>query len=162
MEPTGGVEEQIGILLRRRAWRLAVAESCTGGLVGHRVTAVSGSSTYFLGGVIAYSNEVKERQLDVPRGLLERNGAVSDAVACAMASGVRGRFGADVGLSVTGIAGPDGGTSEKPVGLVFIGLSAPGVERASSFCFDGDREAVRSVACRTALETLRNFLRDPG
>lgn len=161
MDTTGCIEELIGDLLRRRTWRLAVAESCTGGLVGHHVTAVSGSSAYFLGGVIAYSDEVKRKQLGVSRRVLARHGAVSESVARAMATGVRRRFGADVGLSVTGIAGPEGGTAEKPVGLVFIGVAGPGVERAEQFCFEGDRAAVRCAACRAALEMLRDFLNTP-
>jgi len=152
------IEEQVGSLLRGRAWRLAVAESCTGGLVGHRLTAASGSSAYFLGGVIAYSDAIKETQLGVPRRVLELCGAVSADTARAMAAGIRRRFNADVGLSVTGIAGPDGGTARKPVGLVFVGIAGPALERAERFCFEGDRAAVRDAACDAALRMLRGFL----
>jgi PncC family amidohydrolase len=114
----------VGQLLERRGLTLAVAESCTGGLVSHRITDVPGSSAYYQGSVTSYSNEIKERVLHVRRDILERYGAVSEQVAQGMAQGVRDILHADIGLAVTGIAGPDGGTPEKPVGLVYIALAA--------------------------------------
>lgn len=139
---------------------MAVAESCTGGLIGFRVTSVSGSSAYFMGGVIAYSNEVKKTKLGVARELLEKMGAVSAPVARQMALNVRKRFGVDIGIAVTGIAGPDGGTAEKPVGLVFVGLAEGERCHVRRFCFSGDREAVRMSSSEAALEMLRNYLSD--
>jgi nicotinamide-nucleotide amidase len=135
---------------------LAIAESCTGGMVGGALTSVPGSSEVFLGGVIAYANGIKERALDVPRDLLLAHGAVSEEVAGAMAAGARQRFGADWGVSTTGIAGPGGGTPEKPVGTVCVGLAAPGGRvEATTIRLGGDRSLVRrwSVAC--ALDALR-------
>ena len=154
------VEQELGRLLRGRGWRLAVAESCTGGLVSQRITTVAGSSDYFLGGVVAYANAVKVSQLGVCADLLAADGAVSPTVARAMATGVRERLQADVALGVTGIAGPDGGTAEKPVGTVFIGLAGPAGDRAEAFRFGGDRAAVRQAACRVSLELLCDFLSD--
>lgn len=110
----------LGAALRERRWRLATAESCTGGLVGHAVTAVPGASDYYVGGVISYSDRAKEMELGVPHELIVQHGAVSADVAAAMANGVRRRFDVDIGLAVTGVAGPDGGTAEKPVGLVYV------------------------------------------
>ncbi len=118
------LEEEIIGLLVESGKTLAVAESCTGGLIGHRLTQVSGSSVAFLGGVVAYHNSVKEKTLGVPGDVLEREGAVSEATAAAMAEGVRRLLGADIALAVTGIAGPTGGTEERPGGLTYVGLSA--------------------------------------
>jgi nicotinamide-nucleotide amidase len=135
---------------------LAVAESCTGGMVGAALTSVPGSSAVFLGGVIAYANEIKENVLGVPKGLLVAHGAVSEEVASAMAAGVRQRFGADWSVSTTGIAGPGGGTTEKPVGTVCVGLAGPdGGVASTTIRLGGDRSLVRrwSVAC--ALDGLR-------
>ncbi len=112
--------------LRRRGWKLAVAESCTGGLLGHWITQVSGSSAYFLGGVIAYANELKRDLLNVPQATLERYGAVSAPTAAAMAQGVRHLTGAEVGVAITGIAGPSGGTPQKPVGTVYLAVAIGG------------------------------------
>ena len=114
------LEEQVGELLSQRGWTLAVAESCTGGLLGHRITNVSGSSAYFEGGIISYSNEAKEAVLAVPREILIEHGAVSRETALAMARGARRVLGTDLAVSVTGIAGPGGATAEKPVGLAYI------------------------------------------
>jgi PncC family amidohydrolase len=132
---------RLGESLRRRGWQLATAESCTGGLVGHAITAVAGASDYYAGGVISYSNQAKELELGVDHGLLATHGAVSAEVAAAMADGVRQRFGVDVGLSVTGIAGPDGGTTDKPVGLVYVAAArsgAPAVVERDIWPFDRD------------------------
>ncbi len=141
---------------------LAVAESCTGGLLGGRLTAESGSSAYFAGGVIAYANAAKTACLGVSPRVLAREGAVSAAVAYLMASGVRARFGTDLGLAVTGVAGPRGGTRAKPVGLVYIGLvdARGGVVRR--FRWRGDREAVRAAAVEAALNMVRESLTGEG
>jgi len=152
------LEARIGRLLRDKNLRLATAESCTGGLIGDRVTNVPGSSDYFLGGVIAYANQVKMGQLGVNQETLERHGAVSEATVCEMAQGVRAALSAEVGLSVSGIAGPGGGSADKPVGLTWIGLSAPGVEWARRFVFQGDRLAVKRQAAQAALELLLEYL----
>lgn len=141
-------------LCRERGLTLATAESCTGGLVAGRITSVPGSSAVYLGGVVSYSNEVKRELLGVPQEVLERAGAVSAECAEAMATGARGRLKADVAVSVTGIAGPDGGTPVKPVGVVFFGVAtAAGVE--SERCqYSGDRESVRRQAADRALALL--------
>lgn len=138
-----------------RRLTIAVAESCTGGGLGSRLTAIPGSSRSVLGGVIAYANEVKIRELGVGPDVLERVGAVSEEVALAMASGVRERFGAGVGLSITGIAGPDGGTPEKPVGTVWVGLSMAGQDMAVRGLLPGNRPEIRYRAAQMALDQLR-------
>ena len=147
------------VLERCRAsdYKLAVAESCTGGMLGERLTSVPGSSDVFLGGVIAYHNDVKLAHLGVLKDDLERHGAVSEQVAIQMASGIRKKLGADVGVSVTGIAGPGGGTAEKPVGLVWIAVhcSAPEARR---FHLVGDRAEIRQRAAQAALEMVRRAL----
>ena len=138
---------------------VATAESCTGGLIGKRLSDHPGSSRYFLGSVVAYDNRIKQELLGVPRKLLETHGAVSEPVAGAMASGARQLLGADFALSVTGIAGPDGGSAEKPVGLVYLGLAGPaGDVRVEKHSFWGNRENVRSTATIRALEMLRRAL----
>lgn len=153
------IEDSVGKLLRTKHLFLATAESCTGGLIGQRVTAISGSSDYYAGGVIAYSNAVKMAMLEVPEAVLIEHGAVSAPVAEAMAEGIRARLDADVALSTTGIAGPTGGTDGKPVGLVFIGLAVRGqAPVARKFCFDGNRETVRMAASQAALEMLQTNL----
>ena len=152
------VEEEIGRLFREKGLTLAVAESCTGGLVGHRITSASGSSAYFLGGIIAYSNEVKIRELNVDKELLECDGAVSEEVAMQMAAGMKTKFGSDIGLGLTGIAGPGGGSKEKPVGLVYMAL-ADGTECTARRCeFNGDRSRVKESSSQTALEMLMEYL----
>ncbi|HTY41029.1 MAG TPA: competence/damage-inducible protein A [Thermoanaerobaculia bacterium] len=149
----------VGRLLSESGRTVAFAESCTGGMIASLVTDVPGSSRYFLGSVVSYANEAKETLLDVPDETLRQHGAVSPETALAMARGARGRFGADVAVSVTGIAGPDGGTPEKPVGTVHFGLSArEGKEIASERLFGGDRAVVRRAASVQALETLRRYL----
>jgi competence/damage-inducible protein CinA-like protein len=142
---------------REREWELAAAESCTGGLVAARLTSVPGSSDVFVGGIVSYSDEVKQRELDVPADLLERHGAVSAEVARAMAAGAGDRFGADVAVAVTGIAGPGGGTAEKPVGLVFIHAVSPVGEKERELLLPGDREAIRSRATAAALHLVRRL-----
>lgn len=152
------LESLIGARLRARGWRLAVAESCTGGLLGHRLTEVAGSSDYFLGGVIAYANAVKTALLGVRPETLETWGAVSPQTALEMAEGVRQLTGATVGLSATGIAGPGGGTPLKPVGLVYLGLAAPGERRVWRHVWSGDRTANKAASAQAALEQLAAFL----
>jgi nicotinamide-nucleotide amidase len=143
---------------RQRNCTLAVAESCTGGMLGGALTRVPGASAVFTGGIIAYDNTVKADQLGVPLGTLEQFGAVSAETAAAMAEGARERLGADLAISITGVAGPDGGTAEKPVGLVWFGLAdaaGTGTERRLLF---GGREAIRARARDTALDLLRTTL----
>jgi nicotinamide-nucleotide amidase len=148
-------------LLGARGETLAVAESCTGGLVGARLTAIPGSSRVFVGGVIAYSNRLKERLLDVTPAALETYGAVSEVVALEMARGVRTRTGAEAGLSITGVAGPGGGTGEKPVGTVWLAASLGTTERAIRRVFPGNRDDIRQRAAQAALDLLRRqILRD--
>ncbi|HSP08271.1 MAG TPA: CDP-diacylglycerol--glycerol-3-phosphate 3-phosphatidyltransferase [Candidatus Dormibacteraeota bacterium] len=161
-EPTSSEAEagrELGEALRKAGLTIAVAESCTGGLVGSLISAQPGSSAYFLGGVIAYSDEVKRAQLGVPAALLESKGAVSTEVAEAMAEGARLRFGARVAISITGIAGPDGGSPAKPVGLTYIGVASAGGTSAREYRFKGDRWANRREAAahaiRLAIEEAR-------
>jgi nicotinamide-nucleotide amidase len=143
---------------REAGLTLATAESCTGGLVAARLTSVPGSSDVFLGGVIAYSDELKARELDVPTDVLERHGAVSAEAAAAMAAGGRARLGAAVAVAVTGIAGPGGGTLEKPVGLVFLHAEGPEGSLARRLDLPGDREAIRSRSAVAALHLVRTLL----
>ena len=133
---------------------LATAESCTGGMVAARITAVSGSSAVFLGGIVSYANTAKRALLGVPQPVLEQDGAVSEACAAAMAEGARQRLKADLAVAVTGIAGPTGGTPEKPVGLVCFGLAAADGVRTEHRLFTGDRESVRLQATEHALALL--------
>jgi nicotinamide-nucleotide amidase len=133
------VEEEVGSLLVAQGLTLATAESCTGGLVAHRITNVPGSSAYYLGGFVAYADEAKEALLGVHRETLLAHGAVGEETAEEMAQGARHRLGADVGVSVTGIAGPTGGTVDKPVGLVYIALSAPDTECCERHLWQGSR-----------------------
>ena len=149
------MEEIIGKLLRESKKTLAIAESCTGGLIGERLTDVSGSSAYFIEGVIAYSNEAKIRTLNVSSELIETRGAVSAEVAEAMAAGMRERAKTDYAISVTGIAGPDGGSEEKPVGLVFIGYSDEAQTKSLKIILPGDRYLIRWRASSAALDYLR-------
>lgn len=137
-----------------RGLTVALAESCTGGLVATTITDVAGSSGYFLGGVVAYSNDAKTALLDVPAATLDAHGAVSAQVAKAMAAGAHATFGAALVASITGVAGPDGGTDEKPVGLTYIGLADGASAEVRRFTFGGDRAAVRDAAARAALEWL--------
>jgi nicotinamide-nucleotide amidase len=152
------LEQVVGALLAARGLRLATAESCTGGLVGAKLTAVPGSSRYYQGGVVAYSNEAKRALLDVPEELLRRHGAVSAEVARAMAEGARRRFGADLAVSTTGISGPEGGTPEKPVGLVYVGFASPEASAAYELLFPLDRERHRALTAQVALDCVRRFL----
>ena len=143
---------------RAHGLTLATAESCTGGMVAERVTSVPGSSDVFVGAVVAYANEVKTRALGVAEDMLAAHGAVSAETAAAMASGVRARLGADVGVAVTGVAGPGGGTAEKPVGLVYLHVETPSDRRGYEFQFPGDRDTIRRRATATALHLVRRLL----
>lgn len=149
-----GLERRVGEALRRRGWTVALGESCTGGLVGHRLTQVPGSSEYFLGGVVAYAYDAKERLLGVRHQTLYDHGAVSRETAIEMALGARTAFGADVGLSVTGIAGPGGGLPDKPVGLTWIAVSTRTGDLAEAHHASGDRSANKESAAEAALAFL--------
>lgn len=148
------LEVLIGQRLSSQGRTLATAESCTGGLIAHRITNVPGASAYFLGGLVAYSNAVKVEALGVARADLDAHGAVSEPVAREMAEGVRTRFGADLAIGVTGIAGPTGGTAEKPVGLVFISVASEGKTWVARHVFPGSREEVKRQAAENALQLL--------
>ena len=144
-------EQNLVDTLRARGLTLALAESCTGGMIAARITAIPGVSDVFLGGVVCYANAVKRDILGVPQEILDQHGAVSMPCAIAMAEGARKRLGADIAVSVTGIAGPGGGTPEKPVGLVFIGVSTASTSEAVRHVFCGDRQSIRQQAADTAL-----------
>jgi nicotinamide-nucleotide amidase len=154
------VEEVVARLLLLRGQVLGTAESCTGGMIGSRLTTVTGASAWYAGGVVSYSNEVKESALGVPAHLLRDHGAVSDAVAGAMATGARERLGCDWAIAVTGIAGPDGGTPDKPVGLVYIGIAGPDGVGVRELRLHGDRERIRQRSSTIALHLLREALAD--
>jgi nicotinamide-nucleotide amidase len=154
------LEEVVGMYLVMRQKTVAVAESCTGGLVAERLTCIPGSSNFFLGGVICYSNDLKTKLAGVPPALMEAHGAVSKPVAQALAEGIRARTGASVGIGITGIAGPSGGSPEKPVGLVFIALADERGTQVREFRFPGPRERIRLLASQMALEMIRRRIRD--
>ncbi len=149
-----------GRLLQERSWALSVAESCTGGLIAAKVTEVAGSSAWFTGGVVAYSNRLKEQLLGVAPALLEKHGAVSEPVAVAMAEGVWQRTGSEISVAVTGIAGPAGGSEEKPVGTVYIGVCAGGTITSSLHNFSGSRREIQEITAMTALDLVRRVLLD--
>lgn len=153
------LEAVLGRLLLDKKGFLAVAESCTGGLVGQRITSVSGSSGWFECGAITYSNEAKAKILGVPREIIEEYGAVSKQTARRMVAGVMKLGNVSYGLSLTGIAGPTGGTPEKPVGTVYIGMGTPEKIFVERFLFPGDRQEVRMIASETALDWLRRYLK---
>ncbi len=140
------------------------AESCTGGLIGHYITAIAGSSAYYRGGVVSYADEVKTALLDVPATTIEHHGAVSAQVAVAMAEGVRHRIGCDYGLAVTGVAGPDGGTAAKPVGLTYVAVAGPAGHEVRRHVWDGDRTANKEHSAAAALQLLLDVLgaTEPG
>lgn len=150
---------QIGKILQKHHLTLAVAESCTGGQIASQITAVPGASHYFDSGYITYNNRAKIRLLFVPETLIKKNGAVSGEVAHAMAEGVRKQAGVDLGLSVTGIAGPEGGSKKKPVGLVYISLSNPNETQTHVFLFSGSRNDIQREASETALKILLTYLK---
>jgi nicotinamide-nucleotide amidase len=150
--------EVVGALLRERSLRLALAESCTGGLLGARLTDVPGASLFFERSFVTYSNRSKVEELGVDAGLLERQGAVSEEVAAAMAAGARRVAGVEIGVGITGIAGPDGATEDKPVGLVFVAQDGAAGTRVRRALFPGNRERIRYQATQAALEMLRRGL----
>jgi nicotinamide-nucleotide amidase len=152
------VEEHVLELCRAGGLTLVTAESCTGGLVAARLTSVPGSSDVVLGGVVAYADDVKRAELGVPAELIAAHGAVSAEVAEAMARGARERLGADVAVSVTGIAGPGGGTAEKPVGLVYLHAEGPHGGLGMEFSFPGDRRSIRARSVVGALHLVRRLL----
>ena len=152
------LEQVVGDALRTRGWRIAAAESCTGGLLMGRLTEVPGSSAWTIGGVVAYDDEVKRRDLGVPAEMLAEHGAVSEPVAIAMAEGIRGRFAAEIGVGITGIAGPGGGSAAKPVGLVVIAVVTPSAQMVRTLNFPGDRAAVRQHSTAAALDMVRRAL----
>jgi nicotinamide-nucleotide amidase len=152
------LEQIVGLFLQMRNATLAAAESCTGGLLGERITSVSGSSRYFLGGAVVYSNELKTEFAGVPAELIAQHGAVSKEVAIAMAEGIRKRCQATLGLAITGIAGPTGGTPEKPVGLVFHALADESGTQVVERTFPGDRKRIRRFATQQALDMVRRKL----
>jgi nicotinamide-nucleotide amidase len=153
------MEQIVGYYLQMRNATLAVAESCTGGLIGERITSVSGSSRYFLGGAIVYSNEMKTEMAGVPARLIDKEGAVSSKVATALAEGIRARCGSTLGIGVTGVAGPNGGTADKPVGLVFHALASEGGTEVIERKFPGDRKRIRWFASQQALDMVRRKLK---
>jgi nicotinamide-nucleotide amidase len=155
------LEEVLARILTENRATIAVAESCTGGLLAERLTNVAGSSVYFLGGVVCYSNELKSQLVNVPPGIIEAKGAVSPEVALALADGVRRVTGARLGIGVTGIAGPGGGTPEKPVGLVYIGIADEHGPRQKEFRFLGDRDRIRLFASQAALDMARRYFLAP-
>jgi len=152
------LEERLAAPLLQRGLKLAVAESCTGGLIGHRITNIPGSSAYYQGSITAYAYEAKVRLLGVSWEILQQHGAVSSETAQAMARGVRQALLADIGLAVTGIAGPEGGLPDKPVGLVWIALSAPDYEAAWRFVWQGDRLQNKIQSAEMALQLLVEYL----
>lgn len=155
-EAASSLVQVLARALERRGYDLSVAESCTGGALGAAITDLPGASRFFAGGVIAYSNDVKERLLGVPAEMLREHGAVSERTVRSMAEGVRERLGTSVGVAITGIAGPDGGSMEKPVGLVYVAVATPEDVRVARQVWSGDRSAIREAAVRAALElTLR-------
>jgi PncC family amidohydrolase len=151
------IEEEIGELLRKLGATIAVAESCTGGLIAHRITSVSGSSDYFESAIVVYSNRAKEELLGIPASLIDSCGPVSEPVAGEMAAGIRQNRKTTLGLATTGVAGPLGGTLETPVGTVFIGFSSPEGTIVREYQFSGDRTHVKEHATEKALEMVREY-----
>ncbi len=150
---------ELSKLLLKQGWMLAVAESCTGGLLGDMITSLSGSSEFFLGGVIAYSNQVKSNLLNVSAELLKKDGAVSTEVALSMARGVGELLRSSVGVAITGIAGPGDGSKDKPVGLVYIAVITPEVEMVERFIFSGTRREIKTLAAETAIDLMLRALK---
>jgi nicotinamide-nucleotide amidase len=152
------IEQIVSYLLQMRSMTLAVAESCTGGLLAERITSLGGSSRYFLGGAVVYSNELKTQFANVPKALIDQHGAVSREVASAMAEGIRKRCVASYGVGITGVAGPGGGTEQKPVGLVYIALAGEEGTQVVERNFPGDRTRIRQFSTQQALEMIRRAL----
>jgi nicotinamide-nucleotide amidase len=146
--------QTLGTLLREKGWMMATAESCTGGLVGHELTNVAGSSDWYMGGIVSYSNALKTRLLGVDAEILDRHGAVSEPCVLAMVKGGCRITGADVGVALSGIAGPSGGSPDKPVGTVWIAWCLPGKAWAECMHFSGTRSAIKEQSARTAVAGL--------
>ncbi len=157
--PSASPAPQVGARLRARHYSLATAESCTGGLLGDLITAVPGSSDYYLGGVIAYAYEAKTELLGISQEFLLAHGAVSEETARAMANGIRTRLRADLGVALTGILGPGGGLPNKPVGLVYIALLGPDVDRCERFLWNGNRSENKLASANAALDMLLQYLK---
>jgi PncC family amidohydrolase len=155
---TANLQLHIGTLLHQKQLTLATAESCTGGLVAHQITNVSGSSSYFHGGIVAYSYEAKAALLGVSWDTLNTHGAVSEEAVIEMASGARKAFDVDIAVSISGIAGPTGGTPEKPVGTTWLGLSTKNRDWARHFVWDGDREQNKQYSSEAALQFIADYL----
>lgn len=154
------LEAAVGVLLAEKNVSIACAESCTGGLLSSRLTDVPGSSRYVHGSIVSYTNQVKAAELGVPKELLETKGAVSEEVAVAMAQGVLKKFSTDIGVSLTGIAGPDGGSEQKPVGLVYIAVSGKNGTRCTKNLLKGGRTSIKYRATQTALDMIRNYAKE--
>lgn len=152
------LEAKVGKLLLEKNLTISCAESCTGGLVMHRLTNIAGSSTYFQGGAVAYSNQIKHSVLGIQENTLNVFGAVSEQVATAMARGARAVFGADIAVGVTGIAGPGGGTPEKPVGLTYIAINTPKMSMVQRFEWQEDRIANKEASAEAALKMVLDYL----
>ena len=151
--------QKIGNIFNKKNWTLAVTESCTGGLLSDIITDLPGSSKFFLGGVIAYSNQVKLDLLKVSSEMLRKSGAVSSEVALLMSLGIRDILGSSAGVAITGIAGPGGGSQEKPVGLVYIAVITPQANVVERFVFPGNRREIKIQAAKTALELIIQALK---
>ena len=152
------LEKEIGDLLRRHKLKMSVAESATGGLISHKITNIPGSSEYFEGSIISYSNKAKMKFLAVKESTLRNYGAVSSETSKEMALGARSKMNVDIGLASTGIAGPDGGTSGKPIGLVYVGLATKDVLISKEFIFHGNRDENKKTFSDAALSTLKEYL----
>jgi len=152
------IDTVVARLFKEKGITLSLAESCTGGMISKRITDMAGSSSYFLEGAVTYGNPSKTRALDIPAELIAERGAVSSAVAMAMARGMRRKSGSDIALAVTGIAGPDGATTDKPVGTVYLAMAGPSDCKAKQYKFFGDRDRIRAMTAFTALDWLRRYL----
>jgi PncC family amidohydrolase len=156
------LSRRVGDACRSGGRSVGTAESCTGGLIAHLITEIPGSSEYFLGALVTYANDVKTGLADVPPPVLEAHGAVSAQVARAMAEGARSRLGVDVAVAVTGVAGPDGGTTAKPVGLTYVAVADPGGDDVRRYVWDSDRTGNKRLSAAAALELLLDRLAVPG
>jgi nicotinamide-nucleotide amidase len=161
MADEAALAEEIREVFSERGLTLATAESCTGGLVGHYLTEIAGASDYYRGGVVSYADDAKRDLLDVPAHTLEHHGPVSAQTCVAMAQGARARFGASHGLAVTGIAGPSGGSTAKPVGLTYVAAAGDGEELVRRYAWQGDRHANKQASAVACLELLLEFVNRP-
>ena len=152
--------EELGNLLSANSQTIAVAESCTGGLLGSTITNVPGSSLYFLGGMVAYSDTIKLELLGVPLGTIKKHGAVSEKTSLIMASMITDHFVSDIGIAITGIMGPGGGSPEKPVGTVYIAVASESDETVKEFNFSGTREEIKEATVKSAMKLAVNFLKE--